>query len=209
MATATHYSIKQLEDLWVHAGGDPKKKRLMAAIAMAESRGDPGAVNPKSGATGLWQIHPGGARYRDPLANARAAVGKLHRQGLGAWEAYTNGSYRKFLGGGGGGVMHALGTAASYAEAVAIGAGPHGDLGNPISVASRSSKAAGDPISGYITGAEDWLKKEAVVSLSYLLLTAAALAFFVLGAMRATGTSPGAVVRPPREPAGVGGEIPF
>jgi hypothetical protein len=37
------------------------------------------------------------------------AGAKLRSQGLGAWEAYTNGSYKKFLGGGGGGVFGAIG----------------------------------------------------------------------------------------------------
>jgi TP901 family phage tail tape measure protein len=105
----------ELADLWrrVNPGiGDPN---LMAAIALAESNGRQGIVN-SIGATGLWQIHPGGAQYLDPVANARAAGQKLATQGLKAWEAYTNGSYRQYLGGGaggGGGVLGAIGGAIS------------------------------------------------------------------------------------------------
>jgi hypothetical protein len=52
-----------------------------------------------SGATGLWQILgqevPG--TLTDPLTNARNAVWKFRHQGLGAWEAYTNGAYKGYL----------------------------------------------------------------------------------------------------------------
>jgi tape measure domain-containing protein len=95
-----HYSKAQLKRLWVKAGGDPRMANLMAAIALAESGGDANIVN-GIGATGLWQIHPGGAKYKDPLTNARTAVHKLRTQGLKAWEAYTNGNYRHYLARGG------------------------------------------------------------------------------------------------------------
>ncbi len=77
----------------------------MAAIAMAESGGNPAAYNP-SGATGLWQIL-GAVDPRDqpflfnPQVNAHEAVLKWRSQGLGAWEAYTNGMYRAFYDKGG------------------------------------------------------------------------------------------------------------
>lgn len=95
------YSFSQLEGLWIDAGGSPKLAPLMAAIAMAESRGDSDAYN-KSGATGLWQIlgavNPRDqARLRDPKVNAHEAVLKYRSQGLKAWEAYTNGSYKQFM----------------------------------------------------------------------------------------------------------------
>lgn len=74
----------------------------MAAVALAESRGNPRARNP-SGASGLWQIlglpFPGDPF--DPLTNARMAVSKYGSQGLRAWEAYTNGNYRQFMARGG------------------------------------------------------------------------------------------------------------
>lgn len=118
------YSKAQLERLWIHAGGDPRRAKLMAAIALAESGGQSGIVN-SIGATGLWQIHPGGSQYTDPLTNARTAVHKLSSQGLGAWEAYTNGAYRKFLGGGGGGVPAvALSTASPLTRAASGPATP-------------------------------------------------------------------------------------
>jgi hypothetical protein len=91
----------QLGQLWIAAGGPPGMAHLMAAIAMAESGGRAMAHNP-SGAAGLWQIlglpFPGNP-YNE-LTNARMAVAKWRSQGLGAWEAYTNGSYRRFYGAG-------------------------------------------------------------------------------------------------------------
>lgn len=89
-----HYSKGQLKALWIRAGGNPAMANLMAAIALAESGGDPGAgrTHPYHG---LWQVGPGGSF--DPFTNAKQAVGKLASQGLGAWETYTNGAYRSFL----------------------------------------------------------------------------------------------------------------
>jgi hypothetical protein len=78
---------------------DPDKA---AAIAMAESGGDPTAHNP-SGATGLWQIMPsnwGGrtmAEMENPLTNARVALSVYESQGWGAWTTYRTGAYLPFL----------------------------------------------------------------------------------------------------------------
>jgi hypothetical protein len=87
--------------LWIQAGGQPRLAPLMAAIAMAESGGDPGAQNP-SGASGLWQIlgQPFPGDVFDPAVNARMAVWKWQHQGLKAWQTYTNGAYKKFYKGG-------------------------------------------------------------------------------------------------------------
>jgi hypothetical protein len=68
----------------------------MAAIALAESGGRSGVVN-SIGACGIWQIHPSQAGCTNANKNAKMAVAKYRSQGLTAWEAYTNGSYRKFL----------------------------------------------------------------------------------------------------------------
>ena len=91
------YSFTDLMGLWNGAGGPAAVAPLMAAVALAESGGNPNARNPSSGACGLWQIHPPEAGCTDPQQNAQMAVRKYGSQGLGAWEAYTNGSYQKFL----------------------------------------------------------------------------------------------------------------
>lgn len=88
----------QLSSLWIAAGGPRTMGHLMAAIAMAESGGRAGAHN-ASGAAGLWQILglPFPGNPYDAFTNARMAVAKWREQGLGAWSAYSNGSYRQFL----------------------------------------------------------------------------------------------------------------
>lgn len=91
------YNHSELEELWVAAGGSPKIKNLMAAIAQAESSGRSWALEPKNGCTGLWQICPGGNQYYNPMTNAEEAVHKLSTQGLVAWETWTNGKYASFL----------------------------------------------------------------------------------------------------------------
>ena len=79
---------------------DPK---LATAIAMAESGGNPKAVNstPREYSVGLWQIntkvHPyTPEQMTDPLENARAAYA-ISKGGSNwkPWGAYTNGSYRQ------------------------------------------------------------------------------------------------------------------
>jgi hypothetical protein len=101
--TGTKYSYAQLEGLWINAGGSKALAPTMAAIAMAESGGCSAAYNP-SGATGLWQIlgavNPADqANLYDPAVNAKEATLKHQSQGLGAWQTYTNGSYRGYLSG--------------------------------------------------------------------------------------------------------------
>jgi hypothetical protein len=101
----TTYSYSQLQALWIQAGGSVALAPLMAAIAEAESSGDPAAQNP-SGASGLWQIMcpansqyvPGGCSNVFAAANnAAAAVAIYKAQGLDAWETFTNGAYKAFM----------------------------------------------------------------------------------------------------------------
>lgn len=93
------FSQSDLAGLWTQAGGDSAVAPLMAAIAMAESGGNAGARNQQSGACGLWQIYPCEPGADNPMTNAQIAVRKYKSQGLGAWEAYSNGSYKQFYNG--------------------------------------------------------------------------------------------------------------
>lgn len=73
------YSFSQLEAIWVQAGGSAVFKAMAAAVAMAESGGNPNASNRNSNGTtdrGLWQINSihGSQSTFDPISNARAAV---------------------------------------------------------------------------------------------------------------------------------------
>jgi len=112
-ATSQTLTFGQLEQLWTQAGGSPSMAPLMAAIALAESSGNPQAVNPNDtngrGGTqtswGLWQISNGTHQQPvsgilNPLTNAQQAVAKLHSQGLTAWGTYDSGAYEQYLPGG-------------------------------------------------------------------------------------------------------------
>lgn len=91
-------------ELYAAAAGLPDPAKW-AAIAMAESSGDPARVN-NIGCVGLWQInqpvwvgqHPKWTTswLKDPMHNAMAAKVVYDAQGLGAWEGYTNGNWKKF-----------------------------------------------------------------------------------------------------------------
>jgi hypothetical protein len=103
-------------EVYAQAAGMSNPK-LMAAIAMAESKGgDPRAHNPipPDNSYGLWQINMigklGPARRKqfglksnedlyDPAINARVAAAILKSQGLSAWSTYTSGAYEKYYGG--------------------------------------------------------------------------------------------------------------
>lgn len=106
------------------AGFSDSQARTMAAIAMAESGGDPGIDTNQTGlgavtgeySIGLWQVnwnaHGDSLRargltpddLRNPENNAREAYRIFSEAGgsFRPWCAYTNGSYRQFLQTGGG-----------------------------------------------------------------------------------------------------------
>lgn len=104
-------TFTQLEALWkqVAPSGLQVLAPVMAAIALAESSGNPDALNPDDNngtqsSFGLWQISngthsPPAANWANPAENARLAVAKVQSQGLGAWGTYVSGAYKKFLNG--------------------------------------------------------------------------------------------------------------
>jgi hypothetical protein len=80
----------------------------MAAIALAESSGNPNAKNPNDNngrqtSWGLWQISDG--THNEPVPNildakinAQEAVKKYKGpQGIGAWGTYSSGAYKQFM----------------------------------------------------------------------------------------------------------------
>lgn len=108
----------ELELLARQAGFDPQDSPTIAAIALAESGGNPNAHNPRypDNSYGLMQVNmldePGymlGAERRrryglssneelkDPLTNMRAAKDIFDTQGLGAWSVYKSGAYKDHL----------------------------------------------------------------------------------------------------------------
>lgn len=125
------YSLALGAGFPIEVGSSEQTAVVMTAIAYAESTGDPGAVNPVSGATGLWQINPHAwpafdwSRMKDPRYNAAAAKQVYDRQGFNAWTTYKNGRYKKWLPlarGGASGVDHPIeGTTTAEAAAQAAG----------------------------------------------------------------------------------------
>lgn len=111
-------SYAQLEGLWVNAGGSAATAPVAAAIAMAESGGNPTSHNPRppDDSYGLWQINMLGsmgparrAQYGlksntdlyDPATNARVAVIMSNKgANFRPWSTFTNGMYKKYVNGG-------------------------------------------------------------------------------------------------------------
>ena len=111
---AGKYTKSQLAQLARSVGFPADKANLMGAIGMAESGGNPRAYNPRGAdkSYGLWQINMLGGmgperraqfglssndELFDPKTNAKAAYQIYKQQGINAWGAYTNGSYKQFL----------------------------------------------------------------------------------------------------------------
>jgi hypothetical protein len=112
MSDTGDLSYAQLKGVWRTAAQGTQYDTnywasLMAAIAEAESSGDPLATNPTDNdgtqtSWGLWQISLGNhdapsPNWADPVENATLAIGKLDDQGLSAWGTYDSGAYQAFL----------------------------------------------------------------------------------------------------------------
>lgn len=113
------YNVTKSYDLIKAAGGTDEEARTLAAIAQAESSGNPLAHNTRGSdnSYGLWQINMLGgmgpsrrAKYGlgsnedlfDPATNARIALA-MHRAagGYKDWSTFRTGAYSKFLSSGG------------------------------------------------------------------------------------------------------------
>lgn len=92
------YTFTDLMKLWASHGGNPFAAPIAAAIAMAESGGDPNAVFDETGAGnralstdyGLWQINDkhygGGMGDLDPITNVKKAI-QISKNGTD-WRAW-------------------------------------------------------------------------------------------------------------------------
>jgi len=107
-------TFDQLKSHARNAGFSDEDAARMAAIAMAESSGNPRAHNstPPDNSYGLWQINMignlGPARRQqlgissneqlfDPATNAKAAKMIKDSQGWNAWTVHKTGAYKKFM----------------------------------------------------------------------------------------------------------------
>lgn len=97
------YTYAQLEQLWISAGGSRAAAPVAAAIAMAESSGNPDATDYDSNGTvdrGLWQINSiHGAQSTFSVAqNAKAAVAiSGNGSNWTPWTTFNSGAYRQYL----------------------------------------------------------------------------------------------------------------
>lgn len=105
-------SKNQIEQLWIREGGNPHAAAMAAAIALAESGGNPGAINNKntdgSIDRGLFQINSvhGRQSTTNLAANVRAAIAISNNgRNWRPWVTFQNGAYKAHLGGSGGSSM--------------------------------------------------------------------------------------------------------
>lgn len=108
----------QIAEHAANAGFSGEDLRIAVAVALAESKGNPGAIGDVSlqnevfgPSVGLWQIrsvnpghgnafdqkHRNEAANADPATNARNAHAIFEKYGWGQWSTYTGGDYRRFL----------------------------------------------------------------------------------------------------------------
>lgn len=99
----------QIASILRGVGFPADKIRVMTAVALAESSGDVGALNPGNNgineySRGLFQINTkGNPKYsnmnlEDPTVNARVALELLqNKKGIHNWGAFDDGRYRGFL----------------------------------------------------------------------------------------------------------------
>jgi Lysozyme like domain len=97
------YTYSQLKQLWIQNGGKAAAADIAAAVALAESGGNPAASNSNTnGSTdrGLWQINSvhGNLSTFDVTGNVKAAI-QISNNGANwsPWVTYVSGAYRKFL----------------------------------------------------------------------------------------------------------------
>lgn len=96
------YGKGQLEELWILAGGPKAQAGTAAAVALAESGGNPNAENKNTNGSidrGLWQINSvhGGLSTTNIEGNVKAAIKINKEQGWSPWTTYKTGAYKGFL----------------------------------------------------------------------------------------------------------------
>jgi len=102
---ASSYGCADLERLWEANGGSHASAETAAAVALAESGGDPNAYNFNTDSSidrGLWQINTVHGYFSadfDPDTNAADAVAISHNgKNWSPWTTYKSGAYRKYCG---------------------------------------------------------------------------------------------------------------
>lgn len=142
---------EQVAALAYQAGFRDRALLIAIALAQSESSNNPAAVNPTSGAAGLWQIKPSAhpefdkAKLLDPAYNAMAAYqvagspgGTPGPKSFNPWEDYKNGKFRRYIG-----------AAADAARTVE----PAGQYEG-----SSGASPAGNPVAPVVTAAKETAK---------------------------------------------------
>lgn len=103
-----HYSQAEVKGMLAQTGWPLNLIETMSAIVMGESSGYACAHNTSGeNSVGLGQVNLNAhhqytqEQMCDPIQNLTACYSIYRSQGFRAWGAYTNGSYRRYLGGGG------------------------------------------------------------------------------------------------------------
>jgi hypothetical protein len=97
------YTYAQLKALWIKNGGSAIAADIAAAVALAESGGDPNASNTNANGSidrGLWQINSvhGAQSTFDVTANTKAAIAISNNgKNWNPWVTFKSGAYKKFL----------------------------------------------------------------------------------------------------------------
>lgn len=148
-------NFQQLVQLLQQQGLDSASAAVGAAVALAESGGDPAAVGDQGTSFGLWQIHlpahpeVSQACALDPSC-AAAAAARISQGGIDwtPWTTFTSGAYQRFVQG--------VQAAVSWAVTLRFGdAGPAGEteLGTDVGVPQGTGVVT--PFSGVVTLVED------------------------------------------------------
>lgn len=204
--------FKQLEQLWIQAGGSSVLAPTMAAVALAESGGRTDALNndaaTKDYSVGLWQINYFGnltpSRTKeygspsllrtDPLANARAAVALARGgNGLGNWSTWKNGAFFKFVPKGANVALPVAGGGAVLSGGGKL-PGVSG-IGAGTNVVGKTLDSAANKITNPLTGWVKQLAGAAPYAFLYLGLVLFALVLALIGVLGVLGVHPSAIRR--------------
>lgn len=97
------YTYAQLKALWISNGGNPAAADIAAAVALAESGGNPNASNTNTNGSidrGLWQINSvhGSQSTFDITGNVKSAIAiSGNGSNWSPWVTYNTGAYKKFM----------------------------------------------------------------------------------------------------------------
>lgn len=181
------YDYDALRSLAASAGLSGPDRDIAAAVALAESGGNPQAVS-ATGDYGLWQINARSwpqftrAELLTPAGNARAmAIVRRSGRGWGHWTTYRNGSYQKHL---------RMGSTSSEPDATTNAGGIAGipglpDVPLPWELPGEVAGAAGDAASAWV----DPLVGGIGTLLVTATLAAAGVALAGFGVTRLVGSS--------------------